>query len=291
MPKDKVDWINIQDSTQPQYIYPGEIAVTGRMVASRIFTLATAPTINNDGYDTAGLGQNFYNGDWWNDTLNGRIYKCESNSPCSAAWTLVGSQDGIIGTKETDETDLGDGGFPWYNSATGVFEYGDRWDDLRFPFQQAVRAALIKPDYDEVNIGLLFPQNVVTEYVLMIAQMPHSYKIGSDVSPHVHYVQTVAAVPTFTLEYRWYDLGDTIPAFATIQTTTTPVVTTAYSATRHQKLSFPDITGAGITGISSIIDMKLYRDDNVVVGDILFKELDIHYILDSIASEFPGSKT
>lgn len=291
MPKDKVDWISIQDATRPQYIYPGEVAVTGRMTCSRMFTYATAPTVNNDGYDTAGLGQNFYNGDWWNDTSNGRVYKCETNSPCTAAWTLVASQDGIIGTKETDETDLADGRFPWYNSGTSKFEYGDRWDDLRFPFQQAKRGAGDKPDYDETNIGLLFPQNSATEYVTMVGQLPHGYKLGSDLKPHVHYVQTAAAVPTFKLDYRWYNTGDSVPAFATIQTTTSPSVTSAYSIPRSQRLLFQAISGAAINGISSMIDMKIYREDNVVTGDVTFKEFDLHMICNSIGSKTENSKT
>jgi len=291
MPKDKVDWVSVQDNTRPQYIYPGEPAITGRMTACRMYTTATSPTVNNDEIDSAGISQVFYSGDWWNDTMNGRIYKLEDSSACAAAWTMVGSEDGMIGTKETDETDLGDSRLPWYNSSTGKFEYGDRWDDLRFPFQQAKLGAGSKPDYDETNIGLLFPQNVATEYVLMIAQFPHSYKLGSDISPHIHYVQTVAAVPTFKIEYRWYDIGDTIPAYQTLQSATAGSVTAAYTAPRHQRVEFPDITGASVSGVSSIMDIKLYREDNVVVGDVLYKEFDIHYRMDSTGSEFEDTKT
>lgn len=45
-----------------------------------------------------------------------------------------------------------------------------------------------------------------------------------------------------------------------------------------------NIDGSGITGVSSILDIKLYRDDNVVTGDVLVKEFDIHYLVDADGS-------
>ena len=41
---------------------------------------------------------------------------------------------------------------------------------------------------------------------------------------------------------------------------------------------------SGITGISALLEFKLYRNDNVVTGDVLGKEFDIHYQKDSIGS-------
>jgi len=35
---------------------------------------------------------------------------------------------------------------------------------------------------------------------------------------------------------------------------------------------------------STIIDFKIYRDDNVVTGDVLLKEFDIHYQIDAHGS-------
>jgi hypothetical protein len=33
-----------------------------------------------------------------------------------------------------------------------------------------------------------------------------------------------------------------------------------------------------------MLDIKLYRDDNVVTGDVLLKEFDIHYQIDGLGS-------
>ncbi|GAG60190.1 unnamed protein product, partial [marine sediment metagenome] len=36
--------------------------------------------------------------------------------------------------------------------------------------------------------------------------------------------------------------------------------------------------------LSSIMDIKLYRDDNVAIGDVLTKEFDIHFRKDMSGS-------
>lgn len=92
MPKDKVDWINVINSTRPQYIDPGEIGVTGRVVSKRIFLYTSAPTANNDGFDTAGIGLPFYEGDEWRDVGSTPqfTYSCDDNSQGAAVWNLFG---------------------------------------------------------------------------------------------------------------------------------------------------------------------------------------------------------
>ena len=53
---------------------------------------------------------------------------------------------------------------------------------------------------------------------------------------------------------------------------------------------FPDIDGSAIGSVSSMMDIKLYRDDNVAIGDSLAKEFDIHYAKDKLASKDPYSE-
>jgi hypothetical protein len=281
---------NYNDGDRPRRLYKGELPIEGKMTAVRQWNSDVgAPSTTNDGYDSAGLGQEFYVGDRWYDTVNDDLYVCDDNTQNAATWTFSAAKDGLLGTKKTDETDLGDQRIPWYNSSSGKFEYGVRWDDLRFPATQAKRGASLKPDFDETNIGLLFPENVATEFVLFNAQFQHGYRLGSDIVPHIHFIQTVAAVPTFKMEYRWYDIGDTVPAFATIQTVTATSVT--FSVGCHQLIEFPTISGAAISNVSSMMDIKLYRDDSAVSGDVLLKEFDIHYESDSFGSENDDSKT
>ncbi len=171
---------------------------------------------------------------------------------------------------------------------TGQHLIVDLWEDLRFPAQALKLGATSKPDYDFTNNGLLFPQNDTSEIAYIIAQIPHAFMYGSSLKPHVHFIQTSSSLPTFKLAYRWYDLGQTVPAFTTITSTTAAF--TYVSGSIHQLLMFPDITDATINGISSILDLQLWRDDNVVTGDVLVKEFDIHYRLDTLGSLSVSSK-
>lgn len=157
------------------------------------------------------------------------------------------------------------------------------WEDLRFPATTIRQGVTTKPDFDTTNIGLLFPQNDVTEIVYIIAQMPHAMKSGSNIRPHIHWIQTSALEPVFKIEYRWYNNGNTPPTVWTTISCDSPVYTYT-SGTITQICSFPEIDGSSIVDISSILDIKLYRDDNVITGDVLLKEFDIHYQIDQIGS-------
>lgn len=158
-----------------------------------------------------------------------------------------------------------------------------RWDDLRFPATLIRQGATTKPDFDTTNLGLLFPQNDAAEIAYIIAQMPHNYKLGTALEPHIHYFQDEADEPVFKMDYRVYKLGAaTIPSFTTI--TASNFVFTYVSGTLNQVVSFPEIDMSAIDTISAIIDIKIYRDDNVVTGDVLGKEFDFHYQIDGDGS-------
>jgi len=162
------------------------------------------------------------------------------------------------------------------------------WDDLKFPASQTKLGSNLKPDFDQTNVGLLFPQNDATEVIYINVQMPHAYKKGTNIHPHVHFIQSAATVPVFKMTYRWYDKGaSAIAAFTTIATNN--LVYTYTSGSIHQVAKFPSIVPT-VTGISSMLDVKLYREDNVVTGDVLVKEFDIHYEIDSFGSRTEVAK-
>jgi len=157
------------------------------------------------------------------------------------------------------------------------------WDDLRFPASRIRQGATAKPDFDVTNLGLLFPQDDATEIAYIIGQMPHEYLLESDLEPHIHFFQEEATTPTFKLDYRWYKNGaDPTGSFTTITAATFAFTYT--SGTIMQIASFPSIDATGIDSVSSIIDIKLYRDDDDISGDVLLKEFDIHYKIDSLGS-------
>lgn len=167
------------------------------------------------------------------------------------------------------------------------------WEDLRAPFSQTRRGALSKPDFDTTNVGLLFPQNDDTEITYIIMQLPHAYKLGTDIYPHLHWQQMNTNNVVWKFDYKWFDIGDAVPAAFTTVTATGQVVTYT-SGNIHQMDTFPALDGSGISGVSSILLLKVYRDDNVDGGagggDALAFEFDIHYQVDSIGSRQIGTK-
>ena len=161
--------------------------------------------------------------------------------------------------------------------------YPYKWDDLRFPATRLRRGALQKPDFDFDNIGLLFPQNDPSEIVYINTQLPHKYAFGTDLHPHIHFVQVSSDLPVFKIDYRWYENGgDPSVDFTTIESDGAAFDYT--SGSMLQVCSFPMIDGANINSLSSMLDIKLYRDDNVVTGDVLVKEFDIHWQSDAAGS-------
>lgn len=157
------------------------------------------------------------------------------------------------------------------------------WNDLRFTFTQSKLGANAEPNFDETNVGLLFPQNDTTEIVYIIAQLPHAYKLGTNLKPHIHWQQSADTAVVWKMDYKWFENGDAVPAnFTTIASDTD--VFTYTSGDLAQISSFPEIDGSGVDGISSMLLIKVYRDDNTTTGDVLGFELDIHYQINSIGS-------
>ena len=157
------------------------------------------------------------------------------------------------------------------------------WEDLRFPATRIRQGATQKPDFDTTNMGLLFPQNDVTEIAYIIGLTSHKMKVSSGLFPHIHFVQDSADEPIFKIDYRWYKNGaDPTGGFTTITSST--FIFTYTAGTIAQIVTFPEIDGSAIDTIANIIEIKLYRDDNVVTGNVLVKEFDMHYEIDTIGS-------
>lgn len=171
---------------------------------------------------------------------------------------------------------------PWqpheWNAIEGI---GPRWDDLKFPFTQTKQGANLKPDFDFTNIGLLFPQNDATEIVYIIGQIPHARQAGSPLKPHIHWRQSAATDVNWVMEYKICNNGE-VPAgtFTKLESTTK---TFDYVEGITQITPLGEIDGTDIK-LSSILLMKIYRDDNTTTGDVLGYEMDIHYVIDSRGS-------
>lgn len=161
-----------------------------------------------------------------------------------------------------------------------------QWTDKSFPFNRERQGVTSKPDFDYTRLGLLFPQNDNTEKTYFLDQMLHEKKLGTAIKPHIHYLQETVEIPVFKLDYKFYKNGDDVPgSWTTISTASgSGAVFTWSTNPMLQIITFPEITAPANETASSHIDMIVYRDDNIVIGDVLAKYFDYHYQQDSLGS-------
>ena len=169
-----------------------------------------------------------------------------------------------------------------YKDSGSLFKV--RWTDKATPTTQSKRGQTDKPDFDYTELGLLFPQNNPTEKVYILDQMLHEKEFDTPLDLHIHLIQTGATLPTFKAEYRYYNNGDTVPAWTTIATLGVGKFTYPGSGSMLQIIDFPEIPAPLNEIVSANVDLIVYRDDNVVVGDVLIKYIDFHYQKDSDGS-------
>ena len=167
------------------------------------------------------------------------------------------------------------------------------WDDESFPLTRDKQGQSSKPDYDFTNLGLLFPNGDAEEIIYINSQMQHKKKFGTALSLHVHYIQSEETQPTFKVDYKFYNNGETVPAdWTTLSTADGSKGIFTYTAGDLLQIAeFPDIPAPANENVSANLDMKFYRDDSDVTGDILTKYLDYHYQINSFGSEGEYDKT
>lgn len=175
----------------------------------------------------------------------------------------------------------------------GDIEYCDSFfDDLRFPATGFNPAGSTAPPAVLTTNGLLSFSGTADNIIGGVAQMPHSWKLGSAISPHIHLVFPTANAGTNT---RWkleYNVGNIDGDFTTDSVTytalTTITVANANNIARHILAEFDDIPMTGVT-MSACVLWRLTRlaasdaADNDTNACTLI-EFDLHYEIDS-----PGS--
>ena len=166
------------------------------------------------------------------------------------------------------------------------------WDDFAVPLTPGRQGALSKPDYDYTELGLLFPQDDAAEIANMIFQMSHSKLMDSALHFHAHYIQSVTEQPTFKIDYRFYNNGEAVSGgWTTISTADGDKGLFDWSSGDILQIAtFPAIAAPSSETVSANLDVKLYRDDNDVTGDVLAKYIDFHFQVDSFGSSEEYSK-
>lgn len=161
-----------------------------------------------------------------------------------------------------------------------------RWEDLRFPADGiSIFGFGSDPSRDTVD-GLLEFDPDSTERVFVTAQMPHGWKEGSEISPHVHWspTDTDTGNVLWRLEYQMANIDGTFPG-----TWTALDILDAGDGTadKHQIAEWAAIDMAGME-MSCIIKFKISRigggPSDTYTADAKMLEFDIHYQIDSAGS-------
>nr|DAR57089.1 MAG TPA: hypothetical protein [Caudoviricetes sp.] len=141
--------------------------------------------------------------------------------------------------------------------------------------------------------------NTQADEVQFTVQMPHAWRTGSTVYPHVHFCPAVniadgSYAVKFILEYYWANInvqyGADAGSFAMTKTFTV-------ASNDHIWKHMLATNSAGLTvsaGISSIIVCRLYRDNTVGSNygqSVAMLGFDIHFDKDSIGSDEESSKS
>ena len=130
------------------------------------------------------------------------------------------------------------------------------------------------------------------EELYITVQIPHNYKLGTDLHPHVHWT-TAAGTPSgsnvvWGLEYTIVAVGGTFPNTVTIRKNTLiPECGTPSGTAQHLISGFSPVSGSWL-GISSVIICRLFRAAgdaaDTFPNDVGLLGFDIHYEQDTQGS-------
>lgn len=132
--------------------------------------------------------------------------------------------------------------------------------------------------------------------VLVTVQLPHRWKEGTTIYPHIHFMCTSDVDPAdnfgIEFEYTWADINEDFPANTTL--TTTDISTGVNTDDMHQFANIPaaGINGAGHT-ISSVLLCRIKRvaaiADDYADG-VAILDFDVHYEINTMGSRQISAK-
>ncbi len=128
------------------------------------------------------------------------------------------------------------------------------------------------------------------EFLGFVYQMKHAWAVSSLVDFHIHWFQNANNTPNWMIEHRTILQGAAASGWTAVANIGNHYPYTA--GTILQKTEFASIAPAA--GLSSFLDVKLYRDSTNVsglfggadpyAGAAALKQADIHFLKDSIGS-------
>jgi hypothetical protein len=186
------------------------------------------------------------------------------------------------------------------NAFTGANSFADTvtltgdattFDDLRISATMGTKPASNPPALKAFgpsgNLQGWAFDKTTNQQIFFEAQLPHTWKLGSTIYPHVHWSpsDTGTGVCIWKLEYSW---ANDSAAFGA-PTTITASQAGSGTAWQHQRIAFESNAGIAGTGktLSSILMCRLYRDaaTDAYDNDAFLISFDIHYEIDGFGSD------
>lgn len=173
------------------------------------------------------------------------------------------------------------------------------WDDLRTPGHDVRTSGSSQPDMvsgfgGNANLYTLQFDGVSTlEEVFFDIQLPHTWKQGSVVYPHVHFspVSTnsndaVSRTVRFVLDYTWSNINGAFGVVSSYE------MTKAFVPNASLWKHLIAAGAAGLDGsnklISSVMKCRLYRDPTNAADtypqDVALNSFDIHFQVDALGA-------
>lgn len=213
---------------------------------------------------------------------------------------IVFNTNGAITGTNADST-----GFYYNAGTTGspiwvkLMEQAAKWDDLRVVLDNGSSGATF--DYLSGTSGpqiYYFRESAGTDMMSFTVQLPHNWKEGTTIYPHLHWVPKNTAASgnvEWKFDYTWANYDPTTPEIFPAITTTTCVATApagGFTARAHTITSLTTnndgIDGAG-KKISSILICRIWRKADNAADTYLFDAgvlfMDFHIQIDGWGSK------
>lgn len=182
---------------------------------------------------------------------------------------------------------------------TLIYCRSNNWDDIRVPVFSTNKGGTKDPDFVKVLDDGVASQGVFTyafdklteEELYFAVQLPHGWKLESDIEPHVHWMPKTSGPGSVSwgLEYSIAKIGTVFPGTTIIYGNETHVVESLVENKHYlTDLGFIDMTGVDL--VSAMIMCRVFRDatgageTDDYDDDANLLEIDFHYQIDSVGS-------
>ena len=226
------------------------------------------------------------------DMNSNNLKNVNSLAASSLSTTDLSADTATTGTSNADNLAVGNSTFDGSFELLTTF-----WDDMRMPATAINPPGLASdPDFDTTNGGWLFGATG-TELLFLAVQIPHTWKEGTELRPHVHWQKTTSASGNvyWQFEYKKAPIGQVMDsAFTTLSSSTTMTATPDNNlAGEHLMTQFStiDMTGGEISDMFLIKLSRIGGNSADTYGaDVRLLEFDIHYESDGFGSLDIGTK-